>query len=143
MRSSDFMRAVPDAVQTHLPRSVHLRCGRVWSFGVQLFDDDPRFHYEAARVPKRMGDRLELGLHFESRTPAHNRRMLAGFARHLLEIKAELGDGLEAEPWDRGWTKVYETIPLQPYDHSYLDDVARRLVEIIQVLHPIYRSLRR
>ena len=143
MRSSEFMRALPGAVQRHLSNGLHLQRGRVWSYGAQLYEDNPRFHYEVARVPKRLGDRLELGLHFESRNPSQNRRLLAGFADRLLEIKGELGEGMEAEPWDKGWTKVYETIPLQAYNQAYLDQVARRLVEIIQVLHPIYRALRR
>ena len=59
-----------------------------------------------------------------------------------MEIKGELEAVMEAEPWERGWTKVYETMPLEPYDAVYLDDVAHRLAEIIRVLHPIYRSLR-
>ena len=137
------MQALPGIVQHHLPDGLRLHRGRVWSFGAQLYDDNPRFHYEVARVPKRLGDRLELGLHFESRIPAQNRRMLSGFADRLLEIKGELGEGIEAEPWDKGWTKVYETIPLFPYDQAYLEQTALRLVEIIQVLHPIYRALRR
>jgi len=136
------MKALPDAVLQRLPRGLALRRGRVWSFGAQLYDDAPRYHYEVVRVPKRMGDRLELGLHFESRSRAQNGRMLAGFAAHLLEIKGDLGDGMVAEPWDRGWTKVYETIPLEAYDQAYLDAVSRRLVEIVRVLHPIYRTLR-
>lgn len=136
------MRELPEAVQRHLADDIKLRRGRVWSFGAQLYDDNPRFHYEVVRVPKRMGDRLELGLHFESRVRTHNRLLLAGFAAHLLEIKGELGDSIEAELWDRGWTKVYETIPLQPYNAAFLETVARRLAEIVRVLHPIYRSLR-
>ncbi len=142
MRSSEFMQALPAAVQSRLPAELPLRQGRVWSFGVQWCDDDRRFHYEVARTPKRLGDRLELGLHFESRNARENRTMLDGFAARLLEIKGELGDGMEAEPWDRGWTKVYETIPLAPYDDTYLALVADRLVEIIKVLHPIYRTMR-
>jgi hypothetical protein len=137
------MRTLPATVRVHLPAGITLRQGRVWSFGAQLYDDNPRFHYEIARVPKRLGDRLELGLHFESRATNQNRRLLTGFAAHLLQIKAELGDGMEAEPWDRGWTKVYETMPLRPYNSAYQEFVASRMAKIIQVLHPIYRSLHR
>lgn len=142
MRSSEFMAAVPDGVRHHLPEEIALRRGRVWPWGVQLYDDDPRFHYEVSRVSPRLGDRLELGLHFESRNAADNLRLLNGLAAYLLEIKDELGEGIEAEPWDRGWTKVYETVPLLPYDAGYLDQVARRLAEMIQVMHPLYRRVR-
>ena len=97
-----------------------------------------------ARVTPRLGDRLEIGLHFESKDPADNRELLAEFQVYLLEIKAELGDSVEAELWDRGWTKVYDTLPLAPYEPAYLDTVARRLAEIARVLQPIYRqALRR
>lgn len=85
---------------------------------------------------------MELGLHFESRNPAENRALLNGFAAHLVEIKAVLGNGMEAEQWDKGWTKVYETIALQTYDATYLNLVAHRLAEIVTALHPIYRLLR-
>jgi len=143
MKSNEFMAALPEAVQTHLALELILRRGRLWPWGVQLYDDDPRFHYEVARVTPRLGDRLELGLHFESRTPDDNRMLLDGFQARLLEVKHELGEGIEAELWDRGWTKVYETLPLAPYGPAYLDSVARRLAEVARVLHPIYRALRR
>ncbi|MEA3338222.1 MAG: hypothetical protein U9R25_20225 [Chloroflexota bacterium] len=136
------MRLVAPAVQQHLPDGLTLARGRVWSFGAQLYDDNPPFHYEIVRVPKRMGDRLELGLHFESRSRQHNVTMLSGFSPRLLEIKGELGGGFEAELWDRGWTKVYETVPLEAYETAYLDMVAQRMGAIIRVLHPIYRSMR-
>lgn len=143
MRSSEFMSAVPDAVNRCLPTSLQLRRGRLWSFGVQLYDDDPRFHYEVARVPVRLGDRLELGLHFESRNATDNRRLLDGFAVRMIEIKAELGEDVEAEMWDRGWTKVYDTLPLETYSASYLLAVARRLAKMVTVLHPVYLATRR
>lgn len=143
MRSSEFMAALPEAVRRHLGGDLTLQQGRLWPWGVQLYDDDPRYHYEVARVPMRMGDRLELGLHFESKNPADNRALLAGVQARLLEVKHGLGEGIEAELWDRGWSKVYETMSLQPYGAAYLEAVASRLAEIVRVLHPIYRSLRR
>ena len=142
MRSSDFMRAMPEAVARHLPPGQPpLQC-RIWSFGCQLYDEDPRIHYEVVRTNLRFGDRLELGLHFESRSPQRNQSLLYYFQAHLVEIKAVLGEGFEAEPWDRGWTKVYETIPLRPYDPAFLDQVGRRMAEIITVLHPMLMAAR-
>lgn len=136
------MAALPDAVQRHLPQGPALQRGGLFSWGVQLYDDDPRYHYEVSRVHPRLGNRLELGLHFESRHPEDNRRMLVGFQARLVEIKAELGESVEAELWDRGWTKVYDTLPLEPYESPFVETVARRLAEMAVVLHPIYRSLR-
>lgn len=137
------MAAIPDAVTRCLVGDVRLKRGRLWSFGVQLYDDDPRFHYEVARVPIRLGDRLEIGFHLESRNVAENRRLLDGFAARMVEIKAALGEDVEAEPWDRGWTKVYETIALEIYSDVYLQAVARRLAKVVTVLHPVYLATRR
>ena len=41
-----------------------------------------------------------------------------------------------AEPWDRGWTKVYETLPYAPFSTELLETVARRLAWAMQVLQP-------
>ncbi len=142
MRSSEFMRALPDAVARHLPTDFPSLYHRIWSFGCQFYDDDPRLHYEVVRTNLRFGDRLELGLHFESRSSQLNQFLLAYFQTHLIEIKATLGEGFEAEPWDRGWTKVYETIPLAPYDHHFLEKVGRRMAQIIVVLHPMFTIAR-
>lgn len=141
MKSSEFMAALPAAVQALLMPGVTLRRGRLWPWGVQLYDDDPRYHYEVSRVAPRLGDRLELGLHFESRSPADNRLLLDGFHAHLVEIKHELGDSVEAELWDKGWAKVYDTMPLEPYAAPYLGVVARRLADMVHVMHPIYRRV--
>lgn len=141
MRSSDFMAALPEAVQRFLGEEIKLKRGRLWPWGVQLYVDDPRYHYEVSRVPPRLGDRLELGLHFESKNPVENRALLAGFDARLVEIKASLGDGASAELWDRGWAKVYETAPLEPYSESYLATIAGRTAALIRVLHPIYRAV--
>lgn len=137
------MAAVPEAVQPYLPHGLVLHRGDLFSWGVKLYDDDPRYHYEVSRVPLRLGNRLEVGLHFESKNAEENRALLNGFQARLVEIKAGLGEGVEAEPWDRGWTKVYDTLPLAPYEPAYLDTVARRLADMVTVLHPIYLSLRR
>jgi hypothetical protein len=63
--------------------------------------------------------------------------------QHLFEIKAELGDYVEAEMWDRGWTKVYETLPLATMNEAYLNRVAERLARTISVLQPILEKVAR
>ena len=84
----------------------------------------------------------ELGLHFEDKSHELNRILLAGFRRHLLEIKHTLGDSIEAEMWDRGWTKVYEVIPEESLTTDYQERVAARLVEMITCFQPILVGLR-
>jgi hypothetical protein len=140
MRLHELMRAIPPAVRAKLPE--HLQGFKVAtrSWLVQLYYTDPLVHYEVVTLGVKRGE-LEIGLHFESRNSAANEQLLDGFMQHLLEIKAELGDGLEAEMWDKGWTKVYETIPMETFDEAYVDRVAERLAHVIVVLQPILEDV--
>ena len=135
MRSSDFMKAIPDAARPHLPsnlRDFHWQA-RPWL--VQIHYGHPRVHYEVSSLARR--NLLELGLHFEHRNRSVNARLLDHFDAHAVRIKAELGEGVEVEPWDKGWAKVYETLPLEPFEPPYLEKVAFRLAEMIACLQPI------
>ncbi len=140
VKSSEFMQALPEAVKRKLPRALKRfeTSGRSWL--TQFYYDDPRLHYEVWNLGPRRG-RLEIGLHFESRDRELNAFLLSGMLAHLFEIKAELGPSFEAEPWDKGWSKVYETIPLAPFTPEYLEQVAARTAQIISVLEPIRRTL--
>ena len=140
MRSHEFMRALPAATRAKLPGQWQSFKTHVRPWLVQLSYADPLLHYEVVTLGERRGI-LEIGLHFESRDPAVNARLLAGFMRHLFEIKAELGDGFEAEKWDKGWTKVYETIPLETFNEAYVERVAARLAQVIIVLQPLLEHL--
>src|SRR5258708_23539735 len=65
------------------------------------------FHYEAWH---HTGDgRLEIGLHFEG-SRDENQQAFDFFRAHMLEIKAQLPRA-ELEPWARGWSRLYETLP--------------------------------
>ena len=134
------MRAIPAATRAKLPKQWQSFKTQVRPWLVQLAYADPLLHYEVATLGERRGV-LEIGLHFESRNAAVNTRLLEGFMRHLFEIKAELGDSFEAEMWDKGWTKIYETIPLETFDEAYVDRVAGRLAHAIVVLQPILDEL--
>ena len=101
---------------------------------------EPRLHYEVSRSKGREG--LELGFHCESRDKALNRLLLFGFRQHLFEIKDVLGESLEVEMWDRGWTKIYDVYPIADYTADYQRAVGQRMAEIIACLHPIYVELR-
>ncbi len=128
---------MPDAVVPNLPdslRSIHVRQPFRWL--IQFHYGEPRLHYEIVRAQRRDG--WELGFHCEARDKRLNRFLLESFRRHLFEIKDELGDGIEAEMWDRGWTKIYEVIPAEPLSQLYQARVGARLADIITVLHPIY-----
>ena len=136
------MRALPEAIRPKLPKRLRdfNMAGRAWL--AQFYYDDPRIHYEVWNLGERRG-RLEIGLHFEAREADLNARLLDGMLAHLFEIKAELGPSFEAEPWDKGWTKVYETIPLDRFSTEYLERVATRVAQVIGVLEPIRRDVQR
>ena len=140
MRLDELMRAIPPAMQAKLPGDLQEFKVARRSWLVQLYYADPAIHYEVVTLGVKRRQ-LEIGLHFESRNAAINEQLLNGFARHLFEIKAELGDGFEAEMWDRGWTKVYETIPMETFDAAYVDRVATRLAQVIVVMQPILDEL--
>jgi hypothetical protein len=140
MKASEFMRAIPAATRAKLPKKLQGFKTHTRPWLVQLSYADPLLHYEVVTLGERRGI-LEIGLHFESRDPAMNAQLLNGFMQHLFEIKAELGDSFEAERWDRGWTKVYETIPLETFDEAYLDRVAARLAQVIAIMQPILEEI--
>lgn len=83
-----------------------------------------------------------MGFHCEARDRRLNRFLLDGFRRHLFEIKAELGESLEAEMWDRGWTKIYEVVDDLPLTLVSQATMGRRLAAIITCIHPIFIDLR-
>lgn len=140
MRLEELMRAIPPATRAKLPKKLQNFKVATRSWLVQLYYADPLLHYEVVTLGVKRGQ-LELGLHFESRNPATNAQLLDGMARYLIEIKAELGDSFEAEMWDRGWTKVYETIPMETFDEAYVDRVATRLAQVIVVMQPILEEV--
>lgn len=142
MKSADFMRALPNAVRAKLPRPLQPFKNHLRPWLVQFYYGNALLHYEVVTHGERRG-RLEIGLHFESRNPDENLRLLNGFLQHLFEIKAELGDQIEAEMWDKGWTKVYETLPLETMTDAYLERVAERLARMMTVLQPILEKLTR
>ncbi|HSD85612.1 MAG TPA: hypothetical protein VLG46_17250 [Anaerolineae bacterium] len=140
MRLDELMRAIPPATRAKLPKKLQGFKVATRSWLVQLYYTDPLVHYEVVTLGIKRRE-LEIGLHFESRHAATNEQLLAGFTRYLFEIKAELGQGFEAEMWDRGWTKVYETFPMETFDEAYVDRVATRLAQVIVFLQPILEEL--
>jgi hypothetical protein len=136
-----FLKTLPQHVLPHLPGSLQgIQSRQPWRWLVQFHYGEPWLHYEVSRP--RGVEGLELGFHCESRDKELNRYLLLGFRRHLFEIKSELGESIEAEMWDRGWTKIYEVLPSAELTEEYQEEVGRRLAEIIICLHPIYVQLR-
>ncbi len=137
----EFLKSLPQSVLANLPEHLQgIQVRQPWRWLIQFHYGEARLHYEVSRPAGRRD--LELGFHCEARDKHLNRFLLEGFRRHLFEIKAELGESVEAEMWDRGWTKIYEVVPEAKLTPEYQAQVAARLAEFIVCLHPIYVQLR-
>jgi hypothetical protein len=135
------MIALPAAVRENVPPNLQKFKSMTRSWLCQLYYGDPRLHYEVWNMGERRGV-LEIGLHFESKEHAVNEALLRGFCLHMIEVKAKLGAGWEAEQWDKGWTKVYETIPYEPFSTDLLARVGKRLGRAITIMQPIWDGLK-
>lgn len=141
-----FLKSLPETLRPLLPPPLQGFQWRLqWSSLLQIHYGETALHYEIVHVGERLGRThtgWELGFHCEARDHTLNRFLLDGFRRHLFEIKAELGDSMEAEMWDRGWTKIYEVYPDEPRTEAYRDALAARLAAIMACLHPVFVDLR-
>ena len=136
-----FVKKLPDVVIAQLPPPLQgIKVRQPWRWLVQFHYGEARLHYEVSRPRNRPG--LELGFHCEARDKDLNRYLLFGFRQNLFEIKDVLGESIEAEMWDKGWTKIYEVYPEGDLTTDYQTAVGGRLAEIITCLHPIYVDLR-
>ncbi|GMQ78266.1 MAG: hypothetical protein BMS9Abin02_0767 [Anaerolineae bacterium] len=141
MRYLEFLRTLPAVVIPNLPPPMqNIKFRQPYRWLAQFHYGEPRLHYEVSRSRGRPD--LELAFHCESRDKHLNRLLLAGFRRHLFEIKDTLGESFEAEMWDKGWTKMYEVHALEELTPEYQGAVGQRLAEIIICIHPIYVELR-
>ena len=134
------MQALPAATRACLPAGLRQFRSAHRSWLCQLYYHDPNLHYEVWNLGQARG-KLELGLHFESHNHEVNMALLNGFARRMVEVKATLGPQWEAEQWDRGWTKVYETVPYEPFSDETLEAIAARMARAMSVLQPIWDGL--
>ena len=141
LSQNKFLQTLPDIVVPHLPPSLQtIQARQPFRWLLQFHYGEPRLHYEVIHIRRQHS--WELGFHCEARDKDLNRFLLDGFRRHLFEIKDTLGPTLEAEMWDKGWTKIYELYPAAPLTLDYQQKIGRRLADIIICLHPIYVHLR-
>ena len=140
IKLSAFVKMVPEAARPMLPASWRKFRVALMPWLSQIYFEDKLIHYELVKLPSKYGDnRMEIGFHFESRNSALNSQLLAGFDRYLFEVREALGADWWAEPWDRGWTKLYTTFEYTQLDEDYVDVVGQQLAQVITVLQPIYK----
>ena len=138
---TQFLKTLPELVIADLPQPLQgIQVRQPWRWIIQFHFGETRLHYELSRVARR--EAWEIGFHFESGDKQLNRFLLNGFRRHLFEIKDTLGEQFEAEMWDKGWTKIYEVVPAEPYTDVHQAEIGKRIAEVISCLHPIFVDLR-
>jgi hypothetical protein len=130
---ADFFSGLRKGVKSGLPISMRnfegARHGRL----MKLHFGHPETHFEAWH---HTGDgRLEIGLHFEGSGDL-NRRAFEFFRARMVEVKAQLPRA-ELEPWDRGWSRLYETLRAAQLDEAALDAGVERLTGYIAALQPM------
>ena len=139
MTPTAFVSAVSREVEAYFQRAGTPLRKSMRSWLAQFWwGDDRSVHYELWVHGTTL--RLEIGLHFEA-TAARNRALYTAFAKHLIEIQETLGETLWLEEWDKGWARLYETIPLYPLDDARVYAVAGRMCEIMECLQPMYEAL--
>ena len=94
---------------------------------------EPAYHYEAWHHTG--AGKLEVGLHFEA-SAADNQAAFDFFRTRMVEVKASLPNA-ELEPWDRGWSRLYETLPAARLDESVLSHTVRCMAAYIVALRPL------
>src|SRR5882762_5155316 len=135
---ADFFVQLRKGLKKQLPAGLRdFRTTRGRGRLMKVYFAEPAFHYEAWHHTG--AGRLEVGLHFEG-SAAENQEAFDFFRGHMLEVKAELPRA-ELEPWDRGWSRLYETLPAQQLDEGVLDDAAIRMADYIVALQPLLDNL--
>jgi hypothetical protein len=131
---AEFFAGVRKGLKASLPENLRrFEVGRGHSRLLKVHYGHPELHFEAWH---HTGDgRLEIGLHFEG-AAALNERAFDYFRGRMVEVKARLPRA-ELEPWDRGWSRLYETLPAALLDEPAQDATLERIGAYITTLQPM------
>ena len=132
--AAQFFDALPLSLAPRLP--VELRAFDASRGGGRLLKihyGRPQTHFECWHHTG--AGRLEVGLHFESTTPV-NESALYFFRERIVEIKSGLPRA-ELEPWDRGWVRLYETMPAAELTDLLLAPAAETIAAYVTTLQPL------
>ncbi len=134
MAPSDFFSGLRKGLKSRLPAGLRaFEQSRGHSRLLKLHYGHPEFHYEAWHHTG--AGKLEVGLHFEG-SAAANQLAFDFFRGRMVEIKDRLPRA-ELEPWDRGWSRLYETLPAPQLDEVVLEGAIERLEAYIMTLEPM------
>jgi hypothetical protein len=131
---SDFFAALRKGLKPKLPAEMrNFRTTRGRGRLMKVYFEEPAFHYEAWHHTGAA--KMEVGLHFEA-SAAENDAALVYFRARMLEVKASLPRA-ELEPWDRGWTRLYETLAAARLDEDVLWRTVDCMTEYVVTLQPM------
>lgn len=137
---SDFFTELRKRLKQRLPPGMRdFRTTRGRGRLMKVYFDEPGFHYEAWHHSG--AGRLEVGLHFES-SAADNQAAFDFFRAHMVAVKSDLPRA-ELEPWDRGWSRLYETVPAARLDDAVLDDTLDCMAAYVVALQPMLEEFMR
>ena len=131
---SDFFTALRKGLKARLPAELRgFQTTRGRGRLMKVYFGEPALHFEAWHHTG--AGRLEIGLHFEG-SAAENQAAFDFFRSHMVEVKARLPRA-ELEPWDRGWSRLYETLPAARLDDGVLDRAVDCTARYIVTLKPL------
>jgi hypothetical protein len=138
LSTREFFEALPLAVAARLPIELRGFETRRGPGRLMKFDyGRPEAHFEAWHH-SAIG-RFEVGLHFEGQQ-AFNQAAFDHFRRRMLEVKAALPRA-ELEPWDKGWARLYETLPAPYLDQELVAVAGARVAAFVTALQPMLIEL--
>ena len=106
---------------------------------MKLHFGEPAFHFEAWHHTG--AGRLEVGLHFEA-SQSENDSAFEFFRARMVEVKAGLPRA-ELEPWDRGWSRLYETLPAARLDDGVVRQAVECMADYVVTLQPLLEQFLR
>jgi hypothetical protein len=132
---ADFFAGLRKRLRARLPQPLRaFEIGRGRGRLIKLhYYGHSELHYEAWHHTG--AGRLEVGLHFEG-SADENQKAFDFFRTRMLEVKASLPRA-ELEPWDRGWSRLYETFPASQLDEQILESATQRMAAYITTLQPL------
>src|SRR5580704_15451137 len=134
---ADFFTGLRKALKARLPQEFRgYETSRGHGRLFKLHYGHPEFHYEAWHHTG--AGRFEVGLHFQGSAEA-DQRAFDFFRSRMVEVKARLPRA-ELEPWDRGWSRLYETLPAAQLDEGVLDGAIDCMSGYIVALQPLLDS---
>ena len=138
MKTQEFLREIPELLRSQLPpelQDFHI-LGPMGSL-VKFHYGSRRIHYEVW-IQRKTG-RVELGLHFEGARES-NHAYIESISERFGDIFSALGPGVEPEQWTQSWTRIHESLALEPLEEDFLLVVTSRLARLVTVLEPVVRE---